>query len=89
MTMVTITVDTAKIGRLGGRKRAANMSAEQRQESASSAANARWQAYYAAHPEKLKEKLARAARTTGKRGRPPKEQAKKAPTKKRKPKNAA
>jgi len=35
-------------------------------------AKARWDAYYAAHPEKLKAKLEREARKgTRKRGRPP------------------
>jgi hypothetical protein len=57
--MTLITVDTAKIGRMGGNARAANLSAKERSTSASEAARARWAAYYAANPEKLKAKLER------------------------------
>jgi hypothetical protein len=66
-------VDVTKIGRLGGLARAANLSPEEMQESNRQAANARWEAYYAAHPEKLAAKLERKAKK-GKvrRGRPPK-----------------
>jgi len=66
-------VDVAEIGSLGGSARAANMSPDQRKVAAEKAIKARWKAYYAAHPEKLKAKLEREARK-GKvnRGRPPK-----------------
>ena len=53
------------------------MSSDEASALAEGAAKARWEAYYAAHPEKLKAKLEREARK-GKRprGRPPKKQAK-------------
>lgn len=35
-------IDTAKIGKLGGKKRAANMTPEERTAGARDAANARW-----------------------------------------------
>ena len=60
--MTIIKVDTAKIGRKGGRARAANLSATERSSSASDAAKARWDAYYAANPDKLKAKLAKKKR---------------------------
>ena len=60
--MTLITVDTAKIGRMGGNARAANMSADERSTSASEAARSRWDAYYKQHPEKLKVKLEKAAK---------------------------
>jgi hypothetical protein len=66
-------VDVAEIGSLGGLARAANLSPEQRKAAARKAINARWDAYYEAHPEKLKARLEREARKgTTKRGRPPK-----------------
>lgn len=66
-------VDVAEIGSLGGSARAANMSAEERQEASRQAVNARWEAYYATHPEKLQARLEREARKgTRPRGRPPK-----------------
>ena len=66
-------VDVAEIGSLGGSARAANLSDEELREASRKASNARWDAYYAAHPEKLKAKLEREARKgTAKRGRPPK-----------------
>jgi hypothetical protein len=66
-------VDVAQIGSLGGSARAANLSQEELREASRKASNARWDAYYRAHPEKLKAKLERAAQKgTTKRGRPPK-----------------
>jgi len=66
-------VDVAEIGSLGGSARAANLSPEQRKAAAMKAINARWDAYYKAHPEKLKAKLEREARKGKvKRGRPQK-----------------
>ena len=65
-------VDVAVIGSLGGSARAANLSPEQLIAAAKTAINARWDAYYAAHPDKLQAKLEREARKgTRKRGRPP------------------
>jgi general stress protein YciG len=57
--MTLITVDTAKIGRHGGQNSRANMSQEEAANLGRKAAEARWGAYYKAHPEKLKDKLER------------------------------
>jgi len=66
-------VDVAQIGRLGGSARAANLSAKEREEASRQAVNARWEAYYAAHPEKLKARQEKEARKgTRPRGRPKK-----------------
>lgn len=68
-------VDVAQIGSLGGSARAANLSQEELREASRKASNVRWDAYYAAHPEKLKAKLEREARKgTRPRGRPSKKQ---------------
>jgi hypothetical protein len=66
-------IDPVEIGAKGGKARASRLSDKQLSAASSVAANARWEAYYAAHPEKLKAKLEREARK-GKvnRGRPPK-----------------
>lgn len=56
----TVVIDVAALGQAGGRKRAENLTPGQRSDSASAAAQARWDAYYAAHPEKLEAKKARA-----------------------------
>jgi len=66
----------AYLGRLGGRKRVpkglAMIAPDRQAEIVREGAKARWDAYYAAHPEKLKAKLEREARKgTRKRGRPP------------------
>ena len=69
-------VDVAQIGSLGGAARAANLSQKELCEASRKASNARWDAYYAAHPEKLQAKLEREARKgTRKRGRPPNKKA--------------
>ena len=73
-------IDTAKMGALGGKARAKSLSAAELSTSASNAANARWDAYYAAHPDKLKARNEREAKRAAgnlKRGRPPKKTAKK------------
>jgi len=65
-------VDVAKIGSLGGSARAANLSPEELREASRQASNARWEAYYAAHPEKLQARREREAKKgTRSRGRPP------------------
>lgn len=46
--------DMAEIGRLGGKATAANRAPEERQAAAQTAAQARWDRYYAEHPEKKK-----------------------------------
>jgi hypothetical protein len=69
-------VDVAQIGSLGGSARAANLSADERREAGRHAVNARWEAYYAAHPDKLKAKLERESKKgQAKRGRSPKKKA--------------
>jgi hypothetical protein len=71
-------IDTAEMGRKGGKARAANLSEKELSASASEASRARWKAYYAKHPDKLKAKLAREAKKgTVPRGRPKKKSAKK------------
>ena len=72
---VKIVVDVTEIGRKGGKARAANLSAKELSDGASSAAAARWEQYYRDHPEKLKARKEREARKTGKVGRPPKKKA--------------
>jgi hypothetical protein len=67
----------AYLGKRGGQKRVpkglATIDPKRRAEIVREGADARWKAYYAAHPEKLKAKLEREARKgTVKRGRPPK-----------------
>jgi hypothetical protein len=68
------------LGRLGGKKggpaRMDSMTDEEKQEFArqggQAGSKARWEAYYAAHPEKLQARLEREARRgTQPRGRPP------------------
>lgn len=51
-----VLVDMRKAGQLGGEARARNLSREARSESARRAVEARWDAYYAAHPEKRRKK---------------------------------
>jgi hypothetical protein len=65
-----VLVDVVASGRAGGRARVARLSAAELAESSSNAARARWDAYYAANPEKLAAKLDREARKGRKRGRP-------------------
>jgi hypothetical protein len=64
-------IDPAEIGAEGGRKSRSYMSQDEARALGQGAAKKRWDAYYAAHPEKLKAKLERQARK-GKvtRGRP-------------------
>jgi len=70
---VKVIVDVTELGRRGGQATAANRTPEERAAAARAAINARWDAYYAAHPEKLKAKLEREAKKgTRPRGRPPK-----------------
>ncbi len=66
-------IDVAEIGRKGGRNSRKYLDPEEATALAQKAVNARWEAYYAAHPEKLKARLEREARKGKvKRGRPPK-----------------
>ena len=59
--MTLITVDTAKIGRKGGKNSRKNLP-DGGTALGQAAAKARWDAYYAANPDKLKAKLKRAKR---------------------------
>jgi hypothetical protein len=73
---VKLIVDVTELGRQGGRATAANRTPEERKAAAQLAVEARWAAYYAAHPDKLKAKLEREARKGKvKRGRPPQKKA--------------
>ena len=56
---VTVTVDVTDLPSLGGKARAATLSAEQLSDAGRKAVKARWDAYYKLHPEKLKAKLAK------------------------------
>jgi hypothetical protein len=49
------------MGRAGGNARAANLSDAELSAAGSKAVSARWEAYYKAHPDKLKAKLEREA----------------------------
>jgi hypothetical protein len=63
----------AKLGRKGGKNSRKYLEPGEATALAQRAAKERWDAYYRAHPEKLKAKLEREARKgTTKRGRPPK-----------------
>jgi hypothetical protein len=67
----------ARLGRKGGKNSRKNLGPGQATTLAQNAAKARWQAYYAAHPERLKAKLEREARKgTRPRGRPSKKKQK-------------
>jgi len=57
-----IMIDVTELGRAGGHARAASLSEVALSAAGSKAIKARWDAYYAAHPEKLKAKLERAAK---------------------------
>ncbi len=71
---IKLIVDVTELGRRGGHATAARRTPEERKAAARTAIEARWDAYYAAHPEKLKAKLEKAAQKGKvKRGRPPKQ----------------
>jgi len=63
---VTRIVDVTEMGRKGGHARAAALSPEQRKAAARKAIEARWEAYYKAHPEKRKTARTGASRKKGK-----------------------
>jgi hypothetical protein len=66
----------AKLGRKGGKNSRKYLEPGEATALAQNAAKTRWDAYYAAHPEKLQAKLEREARKgTRKRGRPPNKKA--------------
>jgi len=70
-------IDPAEIGRKGGANSRKYLEAGQATSLAQNAAKARWDSYYAAHPEKLKAKLEREARKgTRPHGRPSKKKPK-------------
>lgn len=71
-------IDPVEIGAKGGKNSRRYMTADEASLLAAGAANARWEAYYAAHPDKLKAKLEREAKKgTVPRGRPKKKALKK------------
>lgn len=55
-------IDPVEIGAKGGAARAANLTEQQREDSARSAVEARWAKYYRENPEKLKARQEREAR---------------------------
>jgi hypothetical protein len=57
-----IQIDVTELGRKGGAATAANRTAKERKAASKVAIEARWAAYYAANPDKLKAKLAKAAK---------------------------
>jgi hypothetical protein len=59
---VTRTIDVTELGRAGGKATAANRTEKQRKAAARAAVKARWDAYYKAHPEKVKTKRSGASR---------------------------
>jgi hypothetical protein len=63
-----VVVDVTEIGRLGGQATAANRTAKERLDASRKAIKARWDAYYVAHPEKLKAKRERAQAAEGESG---------------------
>lgn len=63
-------VDVTELGRAGGKATAANRSSEQRSDAGRHAGAARWEKYYAEHPEKLKAKKARARKKPKSKGKP-------------------
>lgn len=54
--------DVTDLPSIGGKARAAALSAEELSAAGSNAVNARWAKYYRLHPEKLKAKLAKGKR---------------------------
>ena len=66
-------VDPVEIGTKGGKNSRKYMTTGEASALAEVAAKARWEAYYAAHPEKLKARQEREAKKGARpRGRPPK-----------------
>lgn len=63
--MTLVTIDTAALGRKGGRARAKNLSGKQLSESARNAVNARWDQWLKDNPDKAAEALARRAKRAG------------------------
>jgi hypothetical protein len=59
---VTRIVDVTELGRLGGAATAAGRTSKERSDAAREAVQARWAAYYAAHPEKVKTRRSGASR---------------------------
>lgn len=65
-TKVTRVIDVTELGRAGGKATAANRTPKERSAAARIAIKARWEAYYAAHPEKVKTKRPASSRKKGK-----------------------
>jgi hypothetical protein len=59
---VSRVVDVTEMGRAGGKATAANRTPKERSAAAKKAIKARWEKYYAEHPEKVKTKRSGASR---------------------------
>jgi hypothetical protein len=66
---IRLVIDVEELGRKGGLATAANRTPAERKAAAVTAIRARWDAYFKAHPEKLKAKLEREAKKRRQRGR--------------------
>jgi len=64
---VVRTIDVTELGRAGGHARAAAMTDSQRSQAAREAVQARWERYYAEHPEKRKTARTAASRNKTKK----------------------
>lgn len=64
---ITVEIDVTELGRAGGKARAANLTVDEMSAAMTKAVKARWEKYYAANPEKLKEKLARQKKAKAKK----------------------
>jgi hypothetical protein len=66
---IRLVIDVEELGRKGGLATAANRTPAERKAASALAIRARWDAYFKAHPEKLKAKLEREAKKRRKRER--------------------
>ncbi len=64
-----VLVDVVEAGRKGGQQRRDNLTPAERKRSAQEAIRARWDKYYAEHPEKLIAKKEREAKKRAKAGK--------------------
>jgi hypothetical protein len=64
---VRVVIDVTELGRAGGLATAKARTPAERQAAAKTAVQARWDAYYKLHPEKLKAKRSRAAKRSRKK----------------------
>lgn len=64
---IRVVIDVTERGRAGGRATAANRTPSERRDAARKAIQARWERYYADHPEKRKTARPAAARKNAKK----------------------